>query len=113
MLRHEWWSLCAAAAALSAEVAVERWCGIQGAKQRLAGLRPLADVEEFRPSDGGSGQRVSLTLDPAHVGTDFVFPIDLAELNLHDPDCSVSPGTGHVLIRDHRSGLVAGDVLHR
>ncbi|MET8630041.1 hypothetical protein ABZW30_41045 [Kitasatospora sp. NPDC004669] len=112
LLGDEWWSLCAAAA-LSAEVTVERWCGGQGARQRLAGLRPLADIEEFRPSDCGSGLRVSATLDPAHVGTDFLFPMDLAELNLHDPDCSVSPGTGHVLIRDHRSGLAAGDVLHR
>ncbi|WP_280686136.1 hypothetical protein [Kitasatospora sp. MAA19] len=56
---------------------------------------------------------MSLSFDPTHVGTGFVFPADLADLNLHDPDCPVAPGTGQVLIRDHRSGPEAADVLYR
>ncbi|MFF2143699.1 hypothetical protein [Kitasatospora sp. NPDC058190] len=106
------WSLDAATA-LSAEAVVERWRGGLGFRQHQAGLRPLADVEEFQPSDGGSGMRVSLSLDLAYVGSDFALPTDPADLNLHDPDCSVSPGTGHVLFRDHRSGPETGDVLYR
>ncbi|WP_183107311.1 hypothetical protein [Streptomyces sp. 1114.5] len=37
----------------------------------------------------------------------------LANLDLHDPDCVVPPGPGHVLVQDHRVGADTVDALHR
>jgi hypothetical protein len=94
---------------LSAEATVELWCGGRGFRQDCAGLRPLGGIQEFQPPDG-SGTRVSLALDPAHIGPDVVFPTELDSVNLHGPLRSAPSGTGRLLIREHRRGPAARDV---
>jgi hypothetical protein len=110
LLGPEWW-LLAAAAAVSSQVSVEMWHAGRGLRQVHTGIRPLTAPQEFHPPQG-SGTRVNFAFDPAYVGPDFVLPADLEGLDLHGPDCSEPTGSGHVLIRDVRSGQAAREVMH-
>ncbi|MFD8707439.1 hypothetical protein ACFV1W_33465 [Kitasatospora sp. NPDC059648] len=110
LLGNEWWSL-SAVAALSAAVTVELWCAGRGFRQDCEGLRPLRGIQEFQPP-AGSGTRVSLALDAAHIGPDVVLPTEFESLNLHGPLRPAPPGPGSLLIRDHRPGSAVRDVWY-
>ncbi|UIX33946.1 hypothetical protein [Streptomyces sp. GQFP] len=110
LLGPEWW-LLAAAAAVSRQVTVEMWCAGRGLRQELRGIRPLDGPQEFHPAEG-SGTRVSFAVDPAYVGEHFVFPTDLANLDLHGPYCLEPAGPGYLLFRDVRHEHSTPEILH-
>lgn len=106
LLGPEWW-LLAAVATLCTETSVEMWSNGRGFHQELGGLRPLAAPRAFTPP-GGSGTRITFTLNPDHLPPGSAFPTDLEILDLHDQACAGMDEPGRLAVLDHRHDAASG-----
>ncbi|WP_035802908.1 DNA topoisomerase IV subunit B family protein [Kitasatospora mediocidica] len=100
------WS--AAAAALSHRAVVEVWRDGRGLRQVLAAMRPETAPKQFEPPHG-SGTRVAFELDPDYFSPLAAISSDLGSLDLHRPHCAEGGGSGHVVIRDLRTGAIPAE----
>ncbi|WP_306368201.1 hypothetical protein [Nocardiopsis sp. CC223A] len=99
LLCFDWFPL-AVAAALSRGTVVR----VPGLFQEHTGLRPLTPPQE---SHGEHRTRVSWNLDPDLLAPGAALPRDLSLIDGHSPYCEHPPESGHLAVRDRRTGRTA------